>query len=154
MAIGDEVFEYIEGLGGEKILAIWLLTVAALILSASFALHWRKLQYRAQYDAQKRRYDEAMNALHDRLRTLAQENAQLKAHLGEDEIDRPENIFADVYDMKDAVVPENMPKSPQNIDTLLSCPGCNWHGTLRETVTSYGHTLCPYCRREFREVLR
>lgn len=78
MAIGDEVFEYIAGLGGERILAIWLLTVAALILSASFALHWRMLQYRARYNAQKRRYDEAMNA-------LSQENARLKALLEEDE---------------------------------------------------------------------
>lgn len=150
----DEMYQWIEGLGGEKLLAIWLLTIAVLVLSAYFALYWRKLQYRAQYSAQKRRYDEAMNDLHDRLRGLAQENAQLKALLGEDEVDRPKNVFADVYNMKDAVVPDNVPSCPQNMDTQLSCPECNWHGTLRETITSYGHTLCPYCRREFKEVLR
>ena len=54
MTAGDEVFEYIEGLGGEKLLAIWLLTVAALIFLACFALHWRKLQYEARLRSLRR----------------------------------------------------------------------------------------------------
>lgn len=59
-----------------------------------------------------------------------------------------ENIFADVYKMDNATVPKH------GTLQMVICPRCNWKGGLDETVNTYGHTICPYCHEEFKEIVR
>lgn len=61
-----------------------------------------------------------------------------------------ENIFADTYGLsKDRF---EMPKA--SAVAMIICPKCSWKGRVDETISTYGHTICPYCHEEFREFVR
>ena len=63
---------------------------------------------------------------------------------------KKENIFADVYGLsKDRF---EMPK--ESAVAMIICPKCSWKGRVDETISTYGHTICPYCHEEFREFVR
>lgn len=141
----NELYDWILSLGGEKILAIWMLTASACMLAT-----WAIMDYRNQRALRAR--DIQISALEDELKKRDTLTAIRDKIVEERKL--PVNIFADTYHMKGARMPEDVPSSPQNIETHITCPECNWHGTLRETIKSYGHTICPYCRKEFREISR
>lgn len=61
-----------------------------------------------------------------------------------------ENTFTEAYDL-------DRSKYRMPDDTTLNmviCPKCNWKGQLGETIKTYGHTICPYCHEEFKELVR
>ena len=141
-----ELYDWIISLGGERILAIWMLTGSLCVLATWGIIGYRNMMALRAKDAQIRALEDELNkretltAIRDRIT---------------EERELPVNIFADTYHMRSARMPEDVPSSPQNIGgVMIECPECNWHGQLRETLKSYGHTLCPYCRKEFREVSR
>ena len=43
-------------------------------------------------------------------------------------------------------------QQPSNKAMAVICMDCGWKGTIDETLFSYGHTCCPYCRKEFKEL--
>ena len=42
---------------------------------------------------------------------------------------------------------------PVRKEVGIICADCGWKGGASETLHSYGHTLCPYCRKEFKELM-
>ena len=48
---------------------------------------------------------------------------------------------------------DNKEHEPVRKEVGIICADCGWKGGVSETLHSYGHTLCPYCRKEFKELM-
>lgn len=117
------------------VVCAWILIIAVIAFAWTAARNKKKLD-------EAERLLEQKESEQDAPAPLADESTFIKAT----PVD--ENIFADVYKMENATVPKHSALQ------MVICPRCNWKGSLDETVSTYGHTICPYCHEEFKEIVR
>ena len=126
----------------DQIILIWIVAIFAVILLLWYSMAKRDSKVRDKEIA-------PIDPLTD-VDEESEDMAKLK-----NEYLELENKYKDLVSEFNEYIDLNKKVEPTPIPTSIGviCSDCGWKGKSSEVLTSYGHSLCPYCRKEFKELM-